>query len=129
MVNLIEYCYRYDDPQCEEVVIFCRKYKVIKHTPLGFWIRWGGRANGKRWISKNGKTSYAFLTRDKAWESFKHRKIRQYEIYDARKRRVGDTIDLAASVHNPPMDRLSLFQCDGKARRNFLPVDKPDNTK
>lgn len=60
--------------RCDREVIL-HKYRVIKRTPCGAWIREYEWEEGKgRWVSLNARKQYACNTEEKALKSFLRRK-------------------------------------------------------
>ena len=61
------------------------RFKLIKETPCGYWIR-NERFYGdkhKKWMSKNSHKQFACLTQEDAMISFQARKKRQIKILTA----------------------------------------------
>jgi hypothetical protein len=79
-----EYLYRFDDMHYTTGVrVEKRKFKVIKETPCGYWIKLFDCFDDKKWVSKTGKKRYAYPTEEEALTSFKARKRRQIEILES----------------------------------------------
>jgi|GEM_PF-1282883 len=82
--------YRYDDPLTDGCKAWERTFTMVKETPCGWWIvgagpyTWGEK---KRWVSKTARKRFAYPTKEEAWTSYKMRKKRQVQIYEARLRR------------------------------------------
>lgn len=63
-------------------------YEVITETPKGFWINTSGYKLSdfpdwepdKRWVSKDGASAYARLTKEEALKSYIARKQKQIKI-------------------------------------------------
>lgn len=58
------------------------EFYLLKETPKGYWIsyQWDKKGDYKRWVSKNGKSRFAYPTREEALYNFKKRKQRQITI-------------------------------------------------
>lgn len=70
------------------------KYSLVKETPKGYWITFYTDApygyeklrEWKRlhWISKTSKKKFAYESRERAWNNYQLRKLRQIKILEAR---------------------------------------------
>jgi hypothetical protein len=97
--------YRYEDVQYgilnewEELAgsyikIEERKYKVIKKTKCGYWIKLFSCFDDKKWVSKNSKKRFAYPTKQEAMNSFKFRKKRQIEILEDKLKKAREALCL-----------------------------------
>jgi len=80
----VEHWYRFDDPGFEDKP-YLQTYKVLRHTPKGVQLKTVG------WTKRNIKfvldashKQWACPTIEKAKESYRRRKAKQVEIYEAR---------------------------------------------
>lgn len=100
--------YRYDDfryapplNEYEEPVgpgraaVRLHKFKVLKETPKGVWIRYHGDFSDKRFVLSTARKRFACPTKEEALESFLARKTRQRGIYQARLRHIDEVIVMA----------------------------------
>jgi hypothetical protein len=79
-----EYLYRFEDSMdVYGVKVHTRKFKVIKETPCGYWIKLFYSGDDKKWVSKVARKRYAYPYKHEALTSFKARKKRQIEILQA----------------------------------------------
>jgi len=49
------------------------QHKVLEETPNGYWIFFYGRKRFRKWVSKSGKSRYAYPDKDQAWVNFQKR--------------------------------------------------------
>lgn len=63
-----------------------QKFKVIKETRCGYWIKLFSMFDDKKWVSKGGKKRYAYPTEEEALTSFIARKKRQIKILEGKLR-------------------------------------------
>jgi hypothetical protein len=79
-----EYLYRFKDIRdTMGIRVIKKKFKVVKETPCGYWVRLYYSFNDKKWVSKVAKKRYAYPTEQEAMTNFKARKRRQIEILSA----------------------------------------------
>ena len=80
-----EYLYRYEDHEYANigVRVEMRKFRVIKETPCGYWVKLFESFDDTKWVSKTAKKRFAYPTMSQALTSFKARKRRQIEILQA----------------------------------------------
>jgi len=77
--------YRYKDIRyTDRVRIHLNEYVLVKETLKGYWIKddWDKYDDHKRWVSKDGKSRYAYPTKEEAMVNFLARKKRQIEILE-----------------------------------------------
>lgn len=58
--------------------VVAKELRVISYTPKGVWLQ---VYSGKRFVLRDARKRYACPTPDEAFESYKGRKERQFEIY------------------------------------------------
>jgi hypothetical protein len=93
-----EYLYRFDDMHYTTGVrVEGRKFRVIKETPCGYWIKLFDCFDDKKWVSKGGKKRYAYPTEEEALTSFKARKRRQIQILENQLTRARAALRMANS--------------------------------
>lgn len=78
-----------------------RKYRIIKHTSKGVWIRCG--PNKKKFVLSSARKRYAWPTRREALISFKARKRRQIEILHAQLDRAKEALCIANERSRSPI--------------------------
>lgn len=91
----VMFLYRYEDVSYSRygnnVKIEELKFKVIRETPRGFWIKrsydrnfFHFEINGEKdkWVSKTAFKRYAYPTREEAMVNFKARKVAQIRILE-----------------------------------------------
>jgi hypothetical protein len=62
------------------IALYLHRYRVIRHTPKGVWVKTGWGDKAKRYILLTARKRWASPTRQEAWESFIARKTRQQNI-------------------------------------------------
>ena len=109
VVMIPEYLYRYEDHEYANigVRVEMRKFRVIKETPCGYWVKLFESFDDTKWVSKTAKKRFAYPTMSQALTSFKARKRRQIEILQAQ-------IDRARSA-------LGHVDPDGEYRERRFP--------
>jgi len=75
--QIILYRYDYVSDHDNNVSLHCKKFGVIKETPVGYWISWAVRKNGRRWVAKNAIVSFAYADKKDALRNFMKRKEKQ----------------------------------------------------
>ncbi|ESX17859.1 hypothetical protein X766_15730 [Mesorhizobium sp. LSJC255A00] len=75
-------------------------FPVIKHTPKGVWLR--GYGGEPRFVLHSAHKRYADATVERALVSFKARKLRQQQIYEARANNAAAAIKLAEHNQRSP---------------------------
>lgn len=79
-----EYLYRYMEYYYETGIdINLQRYKIIKRTPKGAWIKYYNEI-GKKFVLLSARKQFACETVELALESFKYRKIKQFKIYESK---------------------------------------------
>jgi hypothetical protein len=82
------------------------EFNLIKETPCGYWIKEmcytpsserGRFTNGKKWIHKGAKNSYAFPTKEEALYNFYKRKERYIKILKSRLQKAQTSFRIAES--------------------------------
>ena len=100
-----KYLYRYFDEMSNEgeymgqssVRVRLERCRIIKTTPQGAWIF--DHMSRRRWVSTSTRKAYAFVTEEKALESFLVRKRRQLSYKIQELSRVIAAIDFVTSGH------------------------------
>jgi len=59
---------------------YISKFKAIRETPCGYWVREPGWAKKERWVSKTSCKRYAYPTKAEAKTAFIARRKRQLQI-------------------------------------------------
>lgn len=70
-------------PGGSRLVVHLLELPLIKETPKGVWLGWGGLGAG-RFVLRSAKKRYACPTLEEAKTSFRARKEKQAGIYRAR---------------------------------------------
>lgn len=71
------------------VSISIHKYEVIRHTPQGAWVRYGGPyGDDPRWVSRTGLRSPVKPTKEEAVEHLLHRQKKYLGILQRKVREV-----------------------------------------
>jgi len=80
---LPEYLYRYHDVHYTTgVQVHMRKFKVVKETPCGYWVKLFESFDDKKWVPNNTRKRYAYPNKEEALTSFIARKRRQVKILE-----------------------------------------------
>lgn len=80
------------------------RYKIIKETKCGYWIRLHDGFSDKKWVGKNTTKRFAHITQNEALISFMYRKKKQIRIL---KSRLNDAEHLL-SIANREISNLNL---------------------
>lgn len=98
------YLYRieeiYNSYELNKVKLQLKKYKIIKRTEKGVWIKLYDIdfCNCKKFILLRAKKKFAYKTKEEALESFKIRKNKQIEILRTRLDKIIIALNLANNV-------------------------------
>lgn len=84
MDDKAEYLYRYMEHYYSTGInVTLQRYKIIKRTPKGAWIKTYTNS-GKKFVLLSARKQFACETVELALESFKYRKMKQFKIYESK---------------------------------------------
>lgn len=97
--------YRYDVENWDGTTLHGQDFKIVRHTPKGFWIDVWGK---EKWVNNYSNKRYAYPTKKEALESLIKRRTRYISILKARLKQSEEGIELAKDkLENPDSTRKS----------------------
>ena len=112
----MQYCYRYwtmagFSISVTAATIELDRYEVLRETPQGYWLRIG--YSQEKFVRKNARASFAYIDKDKAWESYRIRVAKRIK-YLERDLRIAKAAAALLTIECPdifPTQHLTLTAC------------------